>query len=74
MISGVGAMTDDTPNPDLPRPVEDLVPAERRSVEIIDPSPTLRELIEIAQQLTENELRKVLRRAHRVQRGADREG
>jgi hypothetical protein len=53
-------MTDHTPDPDLQRIVEEMAPAEDRTIEIVDPSPELRELVEIAQQLDEPYLQDVL--------------
>jgi hypothetical protein len=42
---------------------------EDGSIEIVDPSPMLRRLIEIAQQLDEEDVRKLLLRGRRLLRG-----
>lgn len=44
---------------------------EEGSIEIVDPSPMLRHLIEIAQQLDEEDVRKLLLRGRRLLRGKD---
>jgi hypothetical protein len=44
---------------------------EEGSIEIADPSPMLRRLIEIAQQLDEEDLRKMLLRGRRMLRGKE---
>ena len=41
------------------------------SIEIVDPSPMLKHLIEIAQQLDEDDLRKLLLRGRRMLRGKE---
>ena len=43
--------------------------AEERSLEIVDPSPDMRALFEIATALDDDDLGKLLRLARRVQRG-----
>jgi hypothetical protein len=48
--------------------------SEEGSIEIVDPSPMLRRLIEIARQLDEEDLRKLLLRGRRLLRGKDDEG
>ena len=63
---------DETPeDPSLPTLDEPAVGAVKRSIEIVDPSPMLRRLIEIAQHLDEEDLRKLLLRARRLLRGKD---
>ena len=49
----------------------DVAAAETRSIEVVDPSPMLRHLIEIAQHLGDEDLRKLLLRARRMLRGQD---
>ena len=44
---------------------------EEGSIEIVDPSPILRRLIEIAQQLDEEEVRKLLLHGRRMLRGKE---
>jgi hypothetical protein len=50
---------------------EPVTGVEDGSIEIVDPSPMLRHLIEIAQQLDEEELRKLLLRGRRMLRGKE---
>jgi len=52
---------------------EPVTGAEGGSIEITDPSPMLRRLIEIGQQLDEEEIRKLLLRGRRILRGKDDE-
>jgi len=52
---------------------EPVTGAEGGSIEIVDPSPMLRRLIEIGQQLDEEEIRKLLLRGRRILRGKDDE-
>jgi transcriptional regulator with XRE-family HTH domain len=60
------AMTDDTPEPDLQRTVEEMAPADDRSLTVADPSPALRWLIETAQQLPDEDLTLVTDLAQRL--------
>jgi hypothetical protein len=59
-------MTDPTPDPDLQRIVEEMAPDEGNSLTISNPSPALRELIETAQQLTDEDLALVTDLAQRT--------
>ena len=63
---------DETPR-DVSRRTRDkpVTGVEHGSIEIVDPSPMLRRLIEIAQQLDEEELRKLVLRGRRMLRGKE---
>ena len=50
---------------------EPVTGVEDGSIEIVDPSPMLRRLIEIAQQLDEEDIRKLLLRGRRMLRGKE---
>jgi hypothetical protein len=50
---------------------EPVTGVEDGCIEIVDPSPMLRRLIETAQQLNEEELRKLLLRGWRMLRGTE---
>lgn len=58
-------MTDPIPDPDLQRIIEDLAP-EDRALTIPDPSPALRELVEITGQFSDADVERVLNLARHI--------
>lgn len=53
----------DTPDPDLQRIIEAMAPPEDSGIYIDDPTPELRELVEITQTLNDDDVRTLLQRA-----------